>query len=143
VSPIPLSLRRALRAEFSEPRCAYCHSPEQLPGMPLEVDHIIPEAASGKAELANVCLCCRTCNSYKGRRIYAPDPLMGRRVRIFHPRRQQWRRHFAWSADGVRLIGLTASGRATIEALQMNNHLIAHLRQLWIALRLHPREQAP
>jgi HNH endonuclease len=143
VSPIPLSLRRALRAEFPEPRCAYCHSPEQLLGMPLEVDHIIPEAASGKTELANVCLCCRTCNSYKGQRIYARDPQTGRQVRIFHPRRQQWTRHFAWSADGVRLLGLTASGRATIEALQMNNHLISHLRQLWIALRLHPREQAP
>jgi HNH endonuclease len=143
VSPILLSLRRALRAEFPEPRCAYCHSPEQLLGMSLEVDHIIPEAASGKTELANVCLCYRTCNSYKGQRIYARDPLTGRQVRIFHPRRQQWRRHFAWSADGVHLVGLTASGRTTIEALQMNNHLIAHLRQLWSALRLHPREQAP
>jgi HNH endonuclease len=143
VSPIPLSLRRALRAEFSEPRCAYCHSPEQLLGMPLEVDHIIPEAASGKSELANVCLCCRTCNSDKGRHIYARDPLAGGQVRIFHPRRQQWTRPFAWSAVGVRLIGLTASGRAMIEALQMNNHLIAYLRQLWIALCLHPREQAP
>jgi hypothetical protein len=69
VSPIPLSLRRALHAEFSESRCAYCHSPELLRGMLLEADHIIPEAASGKTELAtelaNVCLCCRTCNSYK------------------------------------------------------------------------------
>ena len=143
MSPTPLALRRALRAESSAPRCAYCHSPEQLLGMPLEVDHIIPEAASGKTELANVCLCCRTCNSYKGQRIYARDPLTGRQARLFHPRRQQWRRHFAWSTDGVHLIGLTASGRATIEALQMNNHLIAHLRQLWSALRLHPREQAP
>ena len=111
--------------------------------MPLEVDHIIPEAASGKTELANVCLCCRTCNGYKGRRIHARDPVTGRQVRIFHPRLQQWGRHFAWSADEVHLIGLTASRRATIEALQMNNDLIAHLRQLWIALRLHPREQGP
>jgi HNH endonuclease len=111
--------------------------------MPVEVDHIISEAAGGKTELANVCLCCRTYNSYKGRRIYARDPLTGRQVRICHPRRQQWIRHFTWRADEVRLIGLTASGRATIEALQMNNQLIVHLQQLWIALRLHPREQAP
>jgi HNH endonuclease len=143
VSPILLSLRRALRAEFPEPRCAYCHSPEQLLGMPLGVDQIIPEVGDGKTESANGCLCCRTCNSYKGRRIYARDPQTGRQVRLFHPRGQQWTRHFAWSADGVRLIGITATGRATIEALQMNNDLIAHLRQLWIALRLHPREQAP
>ena len=74
MSPIPLSLRRALRAEFPEPRCAYCHSPEQLLGMPLELDHIIPEASGGKTGLANVCLCCRTCNSYKGRCIRAVIP---------------------------------------------------------------------
>ncbi len=112
MSPVPLSLRRALRAEFPEPRCAYCHSPEKLLGMPLEVDHIIAEAEGGKTELANVCLCCRTCNSHKWRRIRARDPLTGWQVRIFHPRRHQWARHFAWSADGVRLIGLTVSGRA-------------------------------
>jgi 5-methylcytosine-specific restriction endonuclease McrA len=88
VSPVPLSLRRALRAEFPEPCCAYCHSPEQLLDMPLEVDHIIPEAANGKTELANVCLCRCPCNSYKGRRIYARYPQTGRQVRIFHPRRQ-------------------------------------------------------
>jgi hypothetical protein len=111
--------------------------------MPLEVVHIIPETASSKTEIADVCLCCRPCNSYKGGHIYARDPLTGRQVHIFHPRRQQWTRHFTWSADGVRLIGLTTSRRATIEVLQMNNHLIAHLRQLWIALRLHRREQAP
>jgi hypothetical protein len=143
VSHISLSLRRTLRAEFPESHCAYCHSPEKLLGMALEVDHIIPEVGGGKTELANVCLCCRTCNSYKGGRIYARDPLTGSQVRIFHPRRQQWRRHFAWSADGVLLIGLTASGRATIEAFQMNNQLIAHLRQVWIALRLHLWEQVP
>jgi hypothetical protein len=108
-----------------------------------EVDYIVPEAEGGKTKLANVCLCYRTCNGYNGRRIHARDPLTGRRVRVFHPRRQQWTRHFAWSAGGVQLVGFTASGRATIEALQMNNDLIAHLRQLWIALRLHPREQAP
>jgi HNH endonuclease len=143
VSPIPLSRRRALGAEFLEPSCAYCHSPEQSLGMPLEANHIIPEAASGKSTLADVCLCGRTCNSYKGRRIYDRDSLPGRQGWIFHPRQHQWARNFAFSADGVHLIGLTASGCATIEALQMNNHLIAHLRQLWIALRLHPRARAP
>ena len=143
MSPIPLSLCRALRAEFPELRCAYCHSPEKLLGMPLEVDHIIPEEAGGKTELANLCLCCRACNGYKWRHTHACDPQTGRRVRIFHPRRQQWIGHFAWSADGVHIIGLTATGRATIEALQMNHDLIAHLRQLWILLRMHPWEQAP
>ena len=46
--------------------------------MPLEVDHIIPEASGGKSELTNVCLRYRTCNSYKGRRIRARDSLLPR-----------------------------------------------------------------
>src|SRR5262245_6798067 len=109
--------------------------------MPLEVDHIIPEALGGKIEFANICLCCRTCNSYKWQRIHSRDPYTGRRTRLFHPRQQRWRAHFAWSPDGMRLIGRTATGRTTIEALRMNNDLIMHLRQLWVILRLHPREQ--
>ena len=87
-----------------------------------------------------MCWCCRTCNAYKGRRTYARDPLTGRLVGLFRPRQQRWTTHFAWSDNGTRLIGLTISGRATIEALHMNNALIMHLRQLWRALRLHPRE---
>jgi 5-methylcytosine-specific restriction endonuclease McrA len=78
VSRIPLSLHRALRTEFPELRCAYCHSPKKLLAMPLEVDHIVPEVGGGKTELADVCLCCRTCNSYKGRRIRARDSLLPR-----------------------------------------------------------------
>lgn len=46
--------------------------------------------------------------------------------------------HFQWSADGARILGLTATGRATIEALQMNNDLIVSLRSLWVLLGLHP-----
>jgi len=141
VSSIPVSLHRALRAEFPEPRCAYCHSPERLLGMPLEVDHIIPEALGGQTEFANICLCCRTCNSYKWQHTHSRDPHTGRRVRLFHPRQQRWRAHFAWSADGLHLIGRTATGRTTIEALRMNNALIVHLRQLWGILRLHPADQ--
>jgi 5-methylcytosine-specific restriction endonuclease McrA len=82
-----------LRAEFPEPRCAYCHGAEKLLGMPLEVDHIIPEAAGGKSELANLYLCCYTSNGYKWRHIHARDSLTGRQVRILHHPR--WQRHFA------------------------------------------------
>jgi hypothetical protein len=140
VSPIPRALHRALRAEDPAPHCAYCHSPEKLLGLPLEVDHIIPAAAGGTTELANTCLCCRVCNSYKGQQTHARDPQTGRRIRLFHPRQQRWAAHFIWSADGTRLIGRTATGRATIGLLRMNNELIMTLRQLWVVLHLHPRD---
>jgi len=143
VSPIPRALRQALRAEVQDPRCAYCHGPEQLLGMPLEVDHIIPESAGGKTELANLGLCCRPCNGYKWQHTHAHDPQTGRRVRLFHPRQQRWSVHFTWSADGTSLIGRTATGRATIALLRMNNDLIMDLRRLWVTLGLHPRDIEP
>ncbi len=40
----------------------------------------------------------------------------------------------------MQLIGLTARGRATVEALRMNNGLITNLRSLWATLNLHAVE---
>ena len=140
MSRIPRALRQALRAEVEDARCAYCHSPEKLLGMPLEVDHVIPEAVGGKTELANVCFCCRPCNGYKWHHTYARDPQRGRRVRLFHPRQQRWSVHFTWSADGASLLWGTAAGRATVALLRMNNDLIMDLRRLWVILGLHPRD---
>ncbi len=38
----------------------------------------------------------------------------------------------------MQIIGLTTIGRATVEALKMNNDLITNLRSLWVILKLHP-----
>lgn len=141
MSAIPPLLRRRLRAEPPEPRCAYCHTPERLLGLPLEADHIIPTAAGGQTALSNLCLCCRVCNGHKSDRVKARAPQTGRLVKLFHPRRQKWPDHFAWAADSPRIVGLTAAGRATVAALQMNNNLIVNLRALWVTLGLHPLEE--
>ena len=140
VRSIPFALRRILRGEYADPHCAYCHSPERLLGLPLEIDHIIPTIAGGRADLTNLCLCCRSCNGYKRQQTHARDPYTGRRVRLFHPRRQQWERHFVWNEGGTRILGTTVTGRATIAALRMNNELIVPLRELWVILHLHPQE---
>lgn len=138
MSSIPPPLRRRLRAEAVELQCFYCRTPENLLGIPLEADHIIPISRGGKTVIANLCVCCRTCNSHKWQSTTAHDPATGRRVKLFHPRRQKWSEHFRWSAGGTRILGLTATGRATVEALQMNNGLIVNLRSLWVILGLHP-----
>ena len=140
MSSISPRLRRQLRAETVVLRCAYCHSPERLLGMPLEADHIRATAQGGKTAMANLCLACRTCNGHKWLVAKARDPLTHRLVNLFHPRRQNWDEHFQWSADGTHLLGLSATGRSTIEALQMNNDLIVNLRALWVTLDLHPAE---
>jgi 5-methylcytosine-specific restriction endonuclease McrA len=119
MSHIPTSLRNALYAEKPEARCAYCQSPERLLGIPLEADHIIPESAGGETSLKNLCLCCRSCNGYKGTKINAIDSQTGRRISLFHPRRQKWSTHFAWSQEGTQFVGITPTGRATVEALRI------------------------
>lgn len=139
MSAISSTLRKRLR-ETVELRCAYCHSLESLLGLPLEADHIIPISRGGKTILANLCLACRSCNGIKWYFVKAHDPQTRRLLKLFHPRRQRWPEHFEWSQDGTLIIGRTATGRATVEALQMNNDLIVSLRALWVRLSLHPAE---
>jgi hypothetical protein len=69
---------------------------------------------------------------------HARDPMTGRRVRIFDPRRQRWSRHFLWSDDGTRVLGRTATGRATVVALQLNNVIAVTVRHEWVAIGWHP-----
>ena len=48
------------------------------------------------------------------------DPATGTREPLFNPRTQRWGDHFAWSPDGLRIIGRTAIGRATIALLRLD-----------------------
>ncbi len=68
----------------------------------------------------------------------APDPVTGKSVPLFHPRRQQWTNHFAWSKDYTLVIGQTPTGRATVEALQLNRDGNVNLRRLLYAAGVHP-----
>jgi hypothetical protein len=106
----------------------------------LEIDHIIPKARGGTDAEANLWLACRMCNSFKRTQITARDPLSGRHVRLFNPRRQRWARHFAWSEDGTRILGRTACGRATVIALQLNHVMAVMVRREWVAAGWHPPE---
>jgi hypothetical protein len=104
----------------------------------LTIEHIIPRSAGGSSEEDNLWLSCSTCNHYKGSQTKAVDPQSGRWISLFHPRRQRWSRYFRWSQDGMRIIGKTATGRATVEALQLNHELTWTARQFWIHVGKHP-----
>lgn len=54
------------------------------------------------------------------------DPKTGELAPIFSPRTQTWQDHFHW--DDVRVVGLTATGRATIAALNLNREIILAIR---------------
>ena len=130
--------RRQLVAERAKHRCEYCQTQELVVGMTLEIEHIIPEVAGGSSDESNLCLACPSCNRYKGRRTNAVDEETGDTVSLFHPRQQKWQAHFSWEQNGLYLVGLTPSGRATIAALQMNNPFIVRSRRAWIAAGWHP-----
>lgn len=130
-------LRRQL-VEADDHRCAYCQTTAANTGQPMVVDHILPEAQGGQTAFHNLCFACRRCNEFKGPATSIHDPLTSELVPIFHPRQHTWTDHFAWDAAGIRLLGLTAIGRATIIALNINNEVIVDARRRWVGVGWHP-----
>jgi hypothetical protein len=106
----------------------------------LEIEHIIPRAKGGSEEESNLWLSCGLCNRYKGSQITGIDPHTNATVRLFNPRTQIWHEHFRWSPDGAYVIGMTDIGRATVEALRLNNDLAVEVRRNWILAGWHPPE---
>jgi hypothetical protein len=137
VSALTDETRARVRAQAGD-RCGYCHSPQKYVLGPLEIDHIIPQARGGTDDEANLWLACRLCNGYKGAQTQGYDPVTSRLVELFNPRRQRWSEHFAWSEDGMRIVGQTDCGRATVLALQLNNVIAVMVRREWVAAGWHP-----
>ncbi len=136
-TPIPTLLRRHVAERFHY-RCNYCQTSERIVGASFTVDHILPEALGGLTVLENLCLACWPCNLRKGKRISAIDPESKVRVRLFHPILQGWDEYFRWDADGLLIVGLMPSGRATVQALNMNDRERVNGRRLWISAGWHP-----
>ena len=64
--------------------------------------------------------------------------MTNRKVKLFNPRQQKWSRHLTWTNDGTQIAGLTACGRATVLALQLNNPYAVTVRQAWVSAGWHP-----
>ncbi len=110
--------------------------PQALSILPFEIDHIIALKHHGKTIASNLALTCAYDNDFKGPNIAGLDPLTGRLVRLFHPRRHKWEHHFRW--DGPVLIGRTAIGRTTIDVLNINLPPRVAQRQALIDAELFP-----
>lgn len=134
---VPAPLRREIHLA-AVGRCAYCRCHEDLMGIPFEIDHIIPLSEHGATIFDNLCLSCPTCNRYKANKRMAIDVVTGHLAALFHPRKQEWGEHFSWTEGGLRIIGKTPTGRATIETLHINRPVLVQLRGYWKVLGLHP-----
>jgi hypothetical protein len=125
----------ALRAGH---RCEYCHAPEAVFNLPLEVEHIVPITRGGEDTLTNLALACRSCNLYKAAHVSGSDPDSDAVVRLFHPREDRWEGHFQVALESGKIIGLTPIGRATIKRLGINSTAQVVARQQWMRLGLFP-----
>lgn len=135
---ISASLRRRV-AERARYRCGYCQTRQDIVGMPMEIDHIVPQALGGPTIEDSLWLACSLCNAHKGDRLVAFDPVSGQAVRLFDPARQRWSEHFTWTDDGgTRTIGLTPIGRATAAVTNPNRLSIVRARRRWVSVGWHP-----
>ena len=118
--------------------CEYCKSPVLYAVQSFECDHIIPFALDGTTELDNLAFACGGCNRYKSAKVVGIDPDSRQPVPLFHPRQQIWDDHFVWNDTYAIIIGITATGRATVNALQLNRLGVVNLRRMLIMANEHP-----
>lgn len=120
-------------------RCEYCRAPQDVAGYTFHVEHIVPRSKGGADRPSNGALSCWSCNSAKADHRTGVDPETGRDEPLFHPRRQLWEEHFALSANGLHIVGRTATGRATVERLRLNDpRFQPKARELWTAAGCWP-----
>lgn len=132
-------LKQAVAARAQD-CCEYCRSQVRFAMQSFSADHIIPQHAGGKTALDNLALACEGCNAHKHTKTQAIDPVSGEPAPLFNPRRQHWQEHFMWNANFTLIVGLTPSGRATVEALHMNRESIVNLRRALHKIGEHPPE---
>jgi hypothetical protein len=80
---------------------------------------------------------CPHCDRRKWDLLESTDPRTGETVSLFNPRRMKWDEHFRLSAFQV--IGRTATGRATVQALALNHAPKVRSRRLDGLLGLGPK----
>lgn len=135
---IPVSLRR-LVIQRSQNCCEYCGLAQAGQVATFHVDHVVPVAAQGETTAENLALACVSCSLRKGARQEVQDEQTGEMVLIFNPRQQAWAQHFRW--DDVEMVGLTAVGRATIAALDLNRPTMLAIRAEERLLGRHPSSE--
>jgi HNH endonuclease len=124
--------------ERARRRCEYCQCPMDYSSQSFVCEHITPVSKGGETSLENLALSCGGCNGYKYTKQEGVDPNSSENVPLYHPRQQVWLEHFGWSQDGLEIIGITPTGRATIEAINLNRSGVKNIRRLLMMASLHP-----
>lgn len=118
--------------------CEYCHSQAKFATQAFSIEHIKPQSKGGKTTQDNLALACQGCNNHKYNKTEIYDKLTDQLILLYHPRQQNWHEHFSWNEDFTLIIGLSAIGRVTVEALQLNRQGLVNLRRVLYAMNEHP-----
>jgi hypothetical protein len=109
---------------------------------------LLPQSLGGSDDHGNLALACHRCNERHYNFITGIDPDTSEIVSLFNPRQQQWIENFIWTADGLKILGITPIGRATCQRLDFNdrNHddgAILTARWFWVQGGWHPPANDP
>lgn len=118
--------------------CEYCRSQARFSTQAFSIEHIIPLSCGGETVSDNLALACQGCNNHKYTKTKGYDPVSGKIVPLFHPRQQRWQEHFTWNDDFTIIVGLTPTGRAVVETLQLNRQGLVNLRRVLYGMGEHP-----
>lgn len=139
MSKLPKNLDKEIRNEARN-RCGYCLGEQSYILAWLEIEHIFPRAKGGTSDKENLWLACPFCNTFKSSQTHGIDPKTGRKVLLLNPRKQKWKNHFKFDTDNATIIGKTICGRATVNALKINNEMALVTRKHWVAVGWYPPE---
>lgn len=117
--------------------CEYCLLAQRITFTPFEVEHIIPRKHDGTSTFDNLAYACPSCNGFKGTDIASFDPQTGLLTLLYHPRHQNWDKHFRLELDG-RVVPLTPEGRVTVKILQINHPTRVKEREEYLEAGLYP-----
>lgn len=130
--------KRKLVEERANGLCEYCRCPQDFSPPRFTLEHIIPKSKDGTDDLDNLALACSACNNSKYDKTESIDPSTKHTASLYHPRNDVWDEHFMWNRDFTEIIGLTKTGRATVEALKLNRERIINIRKSLYLLGKHP-----
>ncbi len=130
--------KRAEIEERADDLCEYCRLPQTLSTHPFSIEYILPISKGGSDDLGNLALACSACNNSKYNKTEAVDPSSLEIAALYNPRKDVWSEHFAWNSDFSLIVGLTAKGRATVEALKLNRERIVNIRKFLHSVGKHP-----
>lgn len=131
------STKKAVR-ERAKYCCEYCLAQVLYSNDSFSMEHIVPTIKGGSNALSNLAFSCQSCNNRKYTATHAIDPASGIIAALYNPRTDSWGEHFKWDEDFTLILGVSASGRATLNRLKLNREGLVNIRRVMVQAGLHP-----